>query len=160
MILLSKKTVWDSLNFDPNHDTVDVDKVVRPFASSRMLYTKVTGSGVAYNHSATVRDNETPIGGDGKPIFQSVWEYMLGINKGAQIDELKDINIPYPNPTDVYVTIPNLKEYQVMVYSISGAEMPFEIVKTGLNISNLPDGIYLLNLSSDSGSKTYRIIKR
>jgi len=61
----------------------------------------------------------------------------------------------YPNPTNGIITLPknNLKEIQI--YNILGKEFFFLQNNSTINISNLDNGIYYLNLNNN----TYKLIK-
>ena len=74
----------------------------------------------------------------------------------------------YPNPTTDYVEInPGLLDttYQVLLYDLNGqiANTSRWFTKDGnleLNLSHLDDGIYILNLQSNTTTITQRIIKQ
>ena len=82
---------------------------------------------------------------------------------------LKDFSVQiYPNPTkgDLTVEIQNIKDGKtanLRLYDMSGS---FILQKTDvrniecLNISNLPDGIYVLKITSGDSSTEWKIVKQ
>jgi hypothetical protein len=84
-------------------------------------------------------------------------------------DMLRDHSIKiYPNPTEgaLKICISGLKgtdKCYLEVYTSQGAQILGENVKTDnidINISNHPAGIYLLKITIDKNSTTWKIIKR
>jgi hypothetical protein len=72
----------------------------------------------------------------------------------------------YPNPVNDIVNISfsgkSKNGYNVSVYSIQGSKIYSSYSKersTSINISTLPKGMYLLNITSDKGSMTRKIVK-
>ncbi len=84
-------------------------------------------------------------------------------------DMLRDHSIKiYPNPTEgvLKICISGLKETDkclLEVYTLQGAQILTEIVKTDnidINISDQPTGIYLLKITINNNSTTWKIIKK
>lgn len=94
----------------------------------------------------------------------SNWTYdnnaleTLNTNSFYIADDLKI----YPNPSTGIFTIAIEKEATVKVYDMLGKEIYINTVKTGttsIDISNYQSGIYLLNVITENGSVTKKIIK-
>lgn len=66
----------------------------------------------------------------------------------------------YPNPTSNNLFIQtSLKEYEAYVYDYSGKLLMQQHNPQSLNLTNLPNGIYLLKLIHNAEYQTYKIIK-
>ncbi|MEW4923215.1 T9SS type A sorting domain-containing protein [Algibacter sp. 2305UL17-15] len=75
----------------------------------------------------------------------------LGVNKHTLAADVK----LYPNPTSTIVTIShNIKH--VSVFDVTGKKV-FETAKNSFNVSKLKTGIYLIEITLDSGNK---VVKR
>jgi len=68
----------------------------------------------------------------------------------------------YPNPTKGLVTIQHVGEFQYALYNVNG-----ELVQAGtktnqvlLDLSSLSDGIYMVQISSETISKTLKVVKK
>lgn len=94
----------------------------------------------------------------------SNWSYdndaleTLNTNEFSITDNVK----VYPNPSTGIFTIAIENEATVKVYDMLGKEIYTNTVKTGttnIDISNYQSGIYLLNVITENGSVTKKIIK-
>ncbi len=70
----------------------------------------------------------------------------------------------YPNPTNgsINITTPN-HNYHINIFNLQGQLVQKTETATGskrINISNLASGIYLLQLTSEKASKTFKIVKQ
>ena len=88
----------------------------------------------------------------------------LVINDLSYSDTRPTVTIA-PNPTSRFLTVANLDVQDVVhIYNIYGLEVISPTVGSGttlrLDLSNLPAGLYLLEVKSASGSTTYKIEKR
>ncbi len=145
---------WNDLNLPIFGDTIRINNSVCPYNNSHQLYTTDTDSGVAYNHSNMVRDNETPVDTAGKPVYEEVWKYLLGLNCPTtninKVNVKEDI-VVFPNPTNDNVTIKipfnNQSIVEVQLHDISGKFVK-SIVSNKRNVvmdlSTIPDGLYML----------------
>lgn len=68
----------------------------------------------------------------------------------------------YPNPTQGLITIQHVGEFQYALYNVNG-----ELVQAGtktdqvlLDLSSLSDGIYMVQISSETISKTLKVVKK
>lgn len=84
-------------------------------------------------------------------------------------DMVRDHSIKiYPNPTDgnLKISIQGLKETDVCsmdVYTVQGSQVLSENISTNIadvNISNQPAGIYLLKITINDISTTWKIVKK
>jgi len=59
---------------------VNIDKAVSPYGNAHLMLTEAEAAAakkpVVLNHGTTVRDDVTPKGPDGQPLFAPVWQYM------------------------------------------------------------------------------------
>jgi len=97
---------------------------------------------------------------------RGLWEtdlYVTG-SVGIKKESMANINI-YPNPFTNVFTIENLSaESSIYIYSTLGVEVykktALNTNSIGVDLSNLPTGIYYTKIISPSGSITKSIIKR
>ncbi|WP_417588769.1 T9SS type A sorting domain-containing protein [Owenweeksia hongkongensis] len=70
----------------------------------------------------------------------------------------------YPNPTNDFLNLENLpKEGQVTLYNLSGKlllQQPFKKENNKLDLSNLPKGVYLLELQNNAGERVFRKVMK
>lgn len=163
-----QKEVWDSIGFGNGQDTVLVDEISAPFLNAHYLYTKYIGNGAtSANHSSVVRDSETPLSPNGKPKFEEVWKYLLGItgqSVSVKPGEISDVNI-YPNPFhnnfQVYTNQP-IESYSI--FNLNGQLIFQEDNNEGkaltVNLNNYPKGIYFISIQNSNHSfVNYKLIK-
>jgi Secretion system C-terminal sorting domain len=85
-------------------------------------------------------------------------EVVLGIN-----DNLADAVSIFPNPTtDVLnVSIPsNVEVKSVALFDVLGKDTGVRLSNGTINTSNLARGVYILNINTDRGSLTEKIVKQ
>ncbi|MFK7787011.1 MAG: T9SS type A sorting domain-containing protein [Crocinitomicaceae bacterium] len=162
----------DALNLDNYGDTVNVDIVPSPFNASRQLYTKeivTSPNPFELTHDVMIRDAETPLDGQGNPVFECAWKYMLGVECGLNYtEELGAFPFQlYPNPArdEIHVKSKNslLGEVNICILDVLGRERMTDTIssdKSIINIQQLPQGVYtilLLQQGKPVGSE--RLIK-
>ncbi|MFZ5940176.1 MAG: glycosyl hydrolase [Bacteroidota bacterium] len=74
-------------------------------------------------------------------------------------------NLLYPNPADEWLTVTKVPENSlIMVYDISGKAVLIREAWQGgtevIGVGDLPQGLYLLQVKSDEGVKSYRFVVR
>jgi len=94
-------------------------------------------------------------------VFDGVYEFggecVLSI-KGDMLPKL----VIHPNPTSdiINLVIPNSEEIISMtLYDISGKQMDVTATENSLDVSNLPNGLYILKITSEEGVVSHKIIK-
>jgi len=93
-----------------------------------------------------------------------VWKEfnIVGINVGIETIEATTVNI-YPNPTTGKFKIENgeLSIEKVVIYDISGKIQKIENWKTenGIDISQLPAGVYFVKIFTELGEVTKKVLK-
>lgn len=164
-------TVWNKLGLNNYGDTVNVIPNSCPYANSKMLFTSNVYTGaITPNHNSTMVDNYTPKDGNGFPLFEEVWKYMLnlcGITTSIQLPEKEnDTFHVYPNPATNEVNISvNRKLYKVTINlsdlfgKVVLNESYSTLTSTKISLKNkLNPGIYFLTLSSGELVQTEKII--
>ncbi len=95
--------------------------------------------------------------GDGFAVNNFTTSFTLDV-----VEQLIKMDVLlYPNPASQIVNIkPNdgIIITSVDVYDMSGKKIGMELSNNSLNVSSLADGVYLLNIFSDTGSVTKRLI--
>ena len=98
------------------------------------------------------------------PLFDGVYIWggdcdpILGVG-----DNLADLINIYPNPatTRINLDVPaNIEILSVALYDILGKNTGATLVNGSIDISNLSRGVYILNVKSDQGTLTQKVIKR
>jgi len=133
---------------------------------------EIFGSAVVYQHDGAVEENDkfTFTVSDGTGGWLGTPVYNIQISDEAVVgtsEEIAEQNIRlYPNPASNLVNVTfkaPLENIKLRIYNIHGQkirEQPLESVgvnhRETLNIANIPNGIYLLELQSDAG----RIVKK
>lgn len=138
--------VWNNLPFIYT-DTLSVIGASSPFNNLQKLYTVYSGSGSSsVNHSAVVRDPETPLDEQGKPIYTDVWTYLLGENTSVNLNQIRNDFLKI-STYQGGLTLYNLKGTgRVKLFSMSGQLMYFEECNNESIQLNVSPGIYLLQV--------------
>ena len=121
-----QKKIWDALPFPSLDDTTRVDDILSPFGNSHKLYTNYHGgTESSQNHNAVVRDSHTPLKPDGRPVYEDVWKYLLGINEGTSSIQnlMKTKPSLTPNPVINSFSIKNIDISRVDVYDLNGQKL-------------------------------------
>jgi hypothetical protein len=97
--------------------------------------------------------------------FNDRWQVMnvVGDVAVAGIDDISEYVSIYPNPaSDVLnVQLPNTVEIiSANLYDVLGKDTNLQLVNGTINTSNLSRGVYILNLKTDIGSVTQKIVKQ
>lgn len=97
-------------------------------------------------------------------ITECQWDESVGvINLGISPKELVEVKV-YPNPVSENLVIINLpKNATVSLANITGKKMKEVLVDNtwlDLDVSSLPNGLYLLNIISEAGILTQKILKQ
>ena len=148
--------IWENLGMSLFGDSVEVEQTLYPFSNSRQLHTSRQSSGIGGNHSIMILDSKTPLDDLGKPVFESVWKYMLGIplNTSATNSDFfstKKISF-YPNPVnDVFFIkfdFTPSEKYSVLVFDtlgkfqISFLDTQQDVIK--IDTSDFKAGVYFV----------------
>jgi len=142
-----------------NDDSTLIDHLSPPYKHSNFLYTGETPASMlltAY-HNSTVVDFWTPKTYSGNPVFEPVWEYLLTTSHTTRLSKknTEDNLVIYPNPTSGIIYLNN-NEHPIYVYSISGRLLKRTWNKKKLNITEFPDGMYLIS----NGKTEIKVIKQ
>lgn len=108
------------------------------------------------DNEATWSESEIPGSVMIRPIFSTSLNPSLGIKD--VVKESVELTI-YPNPSNgqFHIKSSNGETGELMVYSMLG-ELVLSTKETSFDLSNHPDGIYLIKSSVDL-SKTYKVVK-
>ena len=95
-------------------------------------------------------------------LVNSIWKNLNTlICKTTSLNTFDDENISiYPNPSNESVNFNiNLTEYEVNFIDITGKVIINSINKSKVDVSNLQEGIYTIEIKTNSGTKNFRFIK-
>ena len=154
---------WNNLGMPAFGDSLNVDLTTNYFPSHQ-LYTTTTGPNANQNHSIMIRDDQTILDGNGKSIYEPVWEYMLGITIGLSIDEnsstQSNFNV-FPNPATNQITIDfsyDSNLYYAVIYNLQGQIVLKEQISQSnsmISLNQVPAGLYFLNIENTKGEVVY-----
>ncbi len=158
------QTTWN--RFKMNGSLVNVDTSNSPYQNSQILCTiKSPSNNSDKFHNSVVVDVDTPLELN-KPIFSSVWTYMIEGNNTLvstiNNSDSKKVKV-YPNPTSSVLNIISLGDnnYEYVIYNLQGEKVIYgTIEKNRIDLSNLSKGIYLLKLQNKYTSNSIRVIKK
>ncbi len=91
-------------------------------------------------------------------IMSATGEEVLGVD-----DVLADAASIYPNPANdvLNVDLPsNVEVISANLYDILGKDTNLRLIDGTINTSNLARGVYILNINTDLGSLTQKIVKQ
>lgn len=160
--------VWNKLGLNNYGDTINVNNNLCPYNNRRMLYTDnfYTGS-ITPNHNSTMVDDYTPIDGNGTPIYEEVWKYMLDLcptTTGIENYNNTVVNI-YPIPAKELLNIKlsqSIESATVTIYNVLGETLLTKnyslLNNEKIKLNSIPSGIYLLNISSSNFKTIKKIV--
>ena len=154
--------VWQSLGLTTMTDTTLVDQDENININTRLMYTKFDKAGLSVNHNATVRDSDTPLDMDGEPVFENVWQVMLGINwiPGNIATPRQSLEY-FPNPAHERLQLPTLEEANVTITnSLGQLSLNTQISQGIIDIQHLKPGIYHIQAQNKNTIYTATFIKR
>lgn len=103
---------------------------------------------------------------NGNLVEKNDEEYCENVNVGSSFYDINEGEVSVmPNPTKnkAYVTVNNIPNPQVILRNMTGVEVakgkianPNQYI---LNLEDLPSGIYIVEVKSEAGSKTVKLIK-
>jgi|GEM_PF-361632 len=166
----SQLLVWNKIGLNNHGDTINVNNYSCPYNNRRMLYTDnfYTGT-ITPNHNSVMVDDYTPIDGNGKPLYEDVWKYMLGIcatPTSLQDYQTKNILVNiFPSPANEFITVSleqEMKNVTISIHNILGKRLWNKnyntLAKEKIELREIPSGIYLINISSDNFKTSKKII--
>ena len=124
------------------------------------------GDGINYQSSGYIRlyaaDNTLLFNIPGNSFTTEV-NAMISV-EGVNIDEMsnEDNLLIFPNPTTDVITITSAQNIQqVELYNMQGQRVMGEVGSVNsLNLSGLSTGLYLLKVTTEQGTSTYKVSKR
>ncbi|MEZ4690989.1 MAG: T9SS type A sorting domain-containing protein [Ignavibacteria bacterium] len=99
-------------------------------------------------------------------------ELIVGISNNTELPEKFNLNQNFPNPfnpvTSIDFEIPFTGETELTVFDINGKTVdvlvneskPAGKYSITFNASNLPSGVYLYKLKTESGGRSYEAVKK
>jgi uncharacterized repeat protein (TIGR01451 family) len=156
-------------------NVVDLGNGVRKFDFPQIWLPDSTSNEPESHGIIVYRIKELVTNGEGEEIFNTAHIYFdwnpaivtnttYNVNTSLGIEELGNSSVIYPNPTSNNFTIKaNERIEQIRIYDMLGKEWK-NLRPTSSNptvdISALPEGIYLVNMSTEKGTFTERLIKQ
>ncbi len=156
-------TINDAMTYGSTEIAFEMDgflpKVLT--ADNGLMYVKATGAAVAGMGLATVAPETDITGTTRSTTAPWIGAYEEGETSALQSTESAQISL-YPNPaTDVIYVKGDIA--QLAIYSLTGQSMgTFPIVNKQVNVSNLSQGIYLVNSMDANGLsiETTQLVKK
>ena len=94
-------------------------------------------------------------------VYGEYEDYCVYIGEDAGTTDIENQFIIYPNPTNRTLFInSNFVINEAVIKSIDGKTIStISNIKNSIDVSNLPKGIYLINLKAEDANKTLKFIK-
>jgi len=162
-------SAWETIGLDNYGDTINAASDDCPYNNTRMLYIEDMVSGpITPYHNSTAVDNYVPKDGNGKPLYENVWKYMLGIcDTPTSVEESNiydDISV-FPIPGNDFIIIKAnqmLTNSKIEVINSLGAvvfkKQYNSLLEEKIQLNYLSRGIYLLSLTNEGNTITKKII--
>lgn len=161
---------WEDLGMSPTGNLILVDDTTPPFQNSQTLFTQITPALDSQFHSCVVVDVATPKDGNGAPILEPVWEYLIDFPLSTSIAKIasEEFNFTvFPNPARKRIWInskmkneekPKIDFYnslgqQINSFVMNGNEMPY-------SIEEYPDGLYYLVFNIGEERSVLKLVKQ
>lgn len=162
-------SVWIDLNHDNDFDD-DGEKVLQlePSVSPWVGSITIPSTATSGKTRMRIRLQDYSIGGTESPCgnagFGQVEDYTLNIGTLAVSEVSKDAVKVYPNPVvDVLNVDAADKVKSVQVIDLSGkvvASHTLNAVKNQINLNKLTPGVYVVNIETEKGTQSVKIIKK
>jgi hypothetical protein len=125
----------------------------------RLELTDKNSTGNYSSFTFTKDTNQLNLTPSNVPSFSSIsinWTPLLTGIEDKIISENYKI---YPNPTSGVFTISGENIQEVQIRNVAG-DLIYDGISPIINLSNQPDGIYLVNITTDKGTVTRKIFKK
>lgn len=149
-------------------DSTLVDNLVAPYGYSHCLYTEVPPNFpniYSAEHNGMVVDFYTPSDGNGTPLYQPVWEYMLTDETAGMTNYLdKNQFLIGPNPGDGLLFLFTSGQEQInnlVVYDQQGQTIFLEdnvFPDEPIDLRFLTNGMYILQISTSNQTARQRLL--
>lgn len=161
---------WNKLGLASLGDSLRIQGANCPFDNTHQLYTTDDIPGLAVNHSLMIRDKETPLDSAGKPVYENVWKYLLGIPcGGVGIEEEFLVSgfefRVYPNPADALVMVSTYGntslQTHVEIFNSQGQLLVRQTMTSSdveIDLSRFPKGMLFVKIFTD-GKQTFHCMK-
>jgi hypothetical protein len=168
--LTAQLNMWSDYGMPAFGDLVLTDSIAAPYNASHMLYSRllITQGPVSY-HGCIVVSYYTPKDANGNPIYEPVWEYMIGSTDSVSVGTVNlgelSLNV-FPNPVlagnSFFVKMPAPADGVLTLFAPNGMliwEGRFSN-KTDLEIpsTDLPSGAYWLKIATNTAVYSKKII--
>jgi len=81
MPITAMRRYWNAFGFRELGPVINIDHIGRPYANTNTLITSIKPARLdkqrSNYHNALCMDADTPLSGDGKPLLQDLWLYLL-----------------------------------------------------------------------------------
>lgn len=141
-----------------NHTEFSIYETDDPLVGNFYLYDRYTFS---HNLIGEITEyyNDYNMYGDGVMHFYERAKFLQTGNSSAVSEEKVAQLEVYPNPTSSYVNFNTTQQVDYTVINTTGAVLMAGKTNGRLDISALPNGVYLLKISNGSDQRQARIIK-
>lgn len=154
--------IWNAMGLNSVGTALSVDQFTTPYQHTHQLTTNFSVP-IGDEHASTIQDNKTPKV-NGEAVFIPVWTYMLthtGTN-GLSSDLENEWTIT-PNPfSDVLEVSVQNTLFDLKIIDQEGKILLIKDNNQGFssfNTSNLPSGIYFIEIQTERGTLFKKLIK-
>lgn len=151
----------DSYNYNPEANVSDPDSCLYDAGC-------ITGPGEPYwlnnqCYAWVIDVDDYCCNNDWDPVCQEMYNYCEngwpeGEDINGRFSRFSGI-VVYPNPTNDILNIVSDLDIKVNLYDLSGKILKENVTEKQINLSNLPSGIYFLNIEHEGNIYNKRIIK-
>lgn len=132
------------------------DNIEKPAGNPRIY--ELTIAIDAANQSKTIESVDLlKVSGGVVNVFAASMKYSSYALATNKVDA--NVIAVYPNPVKDNLYIQGVEATNVAVYNVLGQRMNVVLTGNAVNMSGLDNGIYLVTIQSENGSKTVRVIK-
>lgn len=160
---------WENLGLNPTDNLLLVDDTFAPFQNSQTLFTQITPAVDSQFHSSVVVDVATPKDGNGVPVLEHVWEYLIDFPLPTSIVNTtpEGFNFKvFPNPAKELIWINSKKDEfeatQVEVYNTYGQLLDSFFMnenEVSFSLEGFSVGMYFLVFRNGTKRSSLKIIK-
>lgn len=126
-----------------------------------IAFENLTATSVVYNNTENTRYNVTAIWNGRETDFSNT--IYLGPSVEVESISASHGMEVFPNPTKGLLNIQNTDIQHVVIYNITGQKV-FEQTLNGdkvvINLTSLPKGIYMMNVTTKEGNETIKVVKQ
>ena len=124
-------------------------------------FENLTATSVVHNNTENTRYNVTAIWNGRETDFSNT--VYLGPSVEVEAISLNQEMKVFPNPVNDLLTIQNTDIQHIVLYNLIGQKVFEQTVngdKVVINLTSLPEGVYMMNVTTKEGKETIKVVKQ